>query len=548
MLWENALTVSVPAQLGRILSVELQSPDGFIQVVHKVPTLPQKDETPVDMAVFVGNLENPGHIQRKSHIAVALTYKPFGPERMDEFLAEAACYGTDHMSLSSRSMIVIQVCWSKMEQMTVRALGIVPWQQDDAKEGNTNKARHRLTLLYEGQGRDGLRMLVSGLKAYVAEFRKEKENAWVAEWHSPKAAVHYRYDGSGKAHLYKAYDRRQEHRLPSPRRRSPLRPFPHPNVDLVRMFVDKQARLYKPCKHLRILKTKFSKHATDASPGEKPIPAKNLAAILRQLQSLHKHGYAHGDIRMHNLLLDKGCLADFDMARKVGGGADDDVKSEGRLGKRAKKSQTSGERQKQLDLESMTFILCLFQPVDDSQEEDWIEHVLKRRKADLFGLITYLETFPGQVQLREDGESVEALCSRGAFPRKSSLLSGKGKTLIKGLVLNGEHKNKSGRPTVKILTLGEKFISARNLLPPESSFPYRFIMFLGLILVAILAVGMPVTTHTNGIDTCTQILQTPKAASPPRFDLHDFEPNNETFCPRPSTFGMVFGDEQCDYS
>uniref|UniRef100_A0A7S1UWJ9 Uncharacterized protein n=1 Tax=Grammatophora oceanica TaxID=210454 RepID=A0A7S1UWJ9_9STRA len=186
----------------------------------------------------------------------------------------------------------------------------------------------------------------------------------------------------------------------------------NPNIALVRKFVDEAANQFKPAPGLRIVKTKFFKRDPQPKSWFAAVPAKNLASIVRQLQRLHSQGYVHGDIRVYNLLLHRGCFSDFDLTRQAGEPYPSNLDLLAMDGRRAREVEIAiaknkvGElaMQKSHDLESMHFVLSLFQPVEEKQRDVWMENVTNRPAEKLFDFMDFLENFEGKVELTNETE------------------------------------------------------------------------------------------------------------------------------------------------
>lgn len=151
--------------LSRILSHELHS--GHCTVVHQTPILPDNkpsSKQDVDIAVFCETTTT----RDGGQVAVLVEYKP--RKNFDDFEAQAACYGTDYMSVSRRSVIGVQVSGTDVTRLSVRAFGIVPWPHQQGKP------RFRKCMLMEGRNEEGLSMLVSGIRGYLESYRTEPQD------------------------------------------------------------------------------------------------------------------------------------------------------------------------------------------------------------------------------------------------------------------------------------------------------------------------------------------------------------------------------------
>jgi hypothetical protein len=97
----------------------------------------------VDIAVFTEHLDT----SLNAHVGVTVVeYKP--GRNFDAYELQAAVYGTNYMTLSNRSIVVVQIDGKKMSELSIRAFGVVPWP----KSTLSRQTRHRKTLLFQGTG------------------------------------------------------------------------------------------------------------------------------------------------------------------------------------------------------------------------------------------------------------------------------------------------------------------------------------------------------------------------------------------------------------
>ena len=375
-------------QLGRILAHELRSDD--CTVVHQTPILPSSkasSKQDVDIAVFCEKTTS-----GDGQVAVLLEYKP--RRNFDDFEAQSACYGTDYMNVSQRSVLGVQVHGTDMNCLNIRVFGIVPWISE------SNKPPFRKVMLMEGKNEAGLKMLISGIKGYLQSYKTETIGTFMEYMLSNVTSLHER---SGK--VVKGYDYRDRNNVAKQDRRKP-------NIDLVREFIDSNAEHTVIDDSLCIVTTKF--HGREK--GQKwfdPVSAINLGLLLENLQRLHEKGLVHGDIRLLNCILHKGMIVDFDFCRRDGELYPSTLrllKQDGSDGKRAQDvgraitNSTVGSlgMKKSHDLESMLHLLRLFRPVDSGStfRRWWDQNVMSRTSSsDLFELIDPLKKKPDLVQL-----------------------------------------------------------------------------------------------------------------------------------------------------
>ena len=363
--------------LSRILSQELLSEN--FTVAHQTPILPQDKKSSkqdVNIAVFCETTST-----HQGHVAVLVEYKPW--KNFDDFEAQAACYGTDYMGISRRSVIVVQVHGTHMTRLYIRAFGIVPWPS------GPDESQYRKTLLMEGSGEDGLRVLISGIKGYLHSYMAEKQGVWMEHWLSNVTALH-----KSTAVVVKGYDYRGRNVVDQDRRQ--------PNIALVREFIDPNAEQLLLGDDLCVVSTTFYGRSEKWFD---PVPATRLGQMLENLQKLHGKGFVHGDIRLLNCILHKGLIVDFDFCRQEGNlcpSALRHLKEDGSDGKRARDVTTAIENHnigclkmmKAHDLESMLY------PVIGNAHEPtfstwWIKNVQSKTTfSDIFALIAPLKNWP----------------------------------------------------------------------------------------------------------------------------------------------------------
>jgi hypothetical protein len=119
--------------------------------------------------------------------------------------------------------------------MAIRAFGVVPV----TTQQEPSRSAHRKTLLYDGEGIHCFKMLVSGLKAYLPQFKKEKSHQWTVTKLSNVVALYAEIEPFC---VVKAYDYRIR-ALDLDFREGDRR---LPNIDWVRKFIDPDAVLIKP--------------------------------------------------------------------------------------------------------------------------------------------------------------------------------------------------------------------------------------------------------------------------------------------------------------
>ena len=371
-------------QLTRILSNELASDQ--ISVVHQTPIQPKakRNKQDVDIAVFVETTSS-----NDAQVACVLEYKP--EKDFSLFESQASCYGTDYMSISNRSVVVVQAYGTEMKRLAIRAFGIVPWSFNNTRVSTT--ARHRKSLLFEGDGPSALSKLVSGLKRYLHSYREEIKGKWYGVPLSNVTSLH-------KGKVVKVYDYRTRNNVPQQDRRVP-------NLDLVQRYIDPAAVLENPETDLSILIMTFlERPSTDGfTQWFDPVPACKLGEILEILQSLHGEGYVHGDIRLLNIVPHAGKLVDFDITRKEGQVYPSTLADLPQDGKRAAEVANAislgsiGELSmcKNHDLESMLAVLQKFEPCSATSKELsvwWNENIRDRSSAQgIFDLVDKLKGF-----------------------------------------------------------------------------------------------------------------------------------------------------------
>jgi hypothetical protein len=290
----TALEKPRSAQLARLLQSELADMDS-VEVVHQLPIVPRTKVN--DQDVDVGFIVDRG-------IAAVLEYKP--ALQFDGFITQASVYGTDTMAAFNRPCLVVQARGEYMHSLEIRVYGIVVnfYQPPPT---------HARSLLLSAHGEDGLKMFISGLKAYLQSYRNEP-----VDWHQGYLSnvVSLQKEGStapddeGALVVYKAYDYRLRTSLvPREDRR-------HHNINLVREFIDSEAKLTSNGDDFHIVATKFLKRS-DGKAWYDAVNSKQLAKIVNCLKRLHEKSYVHGDIRLRNMVLHEGILTDFDYARPL---------------------------------------------------------------------------------------------------------------------------------------------------------------------------------------------------------------------------------------
>lgn len=184
--------------------------------------------------------------------------------------------------------------------------GITPTVSEDGQypsHGGYVKA-----LLYEGRGMEAVQHLVAGLRSFFPIFGQETPKNWSSRYLSNVTAL--QVNEQGPSFVIKAYDYRHGKKPANDRRT--------PKINLVRKFIDQNARLITISDNLCIVKTEFLRREETATTWFDAVPASRIADILRALEALHKMDYVHGDIRLYNTLPHVGKLVDFDFTRKEG--------------------------------------------------------------------------------------------------------------------------------------------------------------------------------------------------------------------------------------
>ena len=386
-------------QLGRILAHELRSDD--CTVVHQTPILPDSkpsSKQDVDIAVFCEETTS-----GDGQVAVLLEYKP--RNNFDDFEAQSACYGTDYMSVSQRSVLGVQVHGTDMNCLNIRAFGIVPWISEP------NEPPFRKVMLMEGKNEDGLKMLISGIKGYLQNYKTEIKGTFMEYMLSNVTSLHKK-----SRKVVKGYDYRDRNVAEQDRRK--------PNIELVREFIDPNAEETEIDDDLCIVTTKFHGRE-DGQKWFHRVPAAMLGRLLENLQTLHGKGFVHGDIRLLNCILHTGMIVDFDFCRREGERYPSTLrllKRDGSDGGRAQDvvqaiaDSTVGSlgMEKSHDLESMLYLLQLFRPVVSGPEagstfSGWWDRNVKGRAnfLDLFELIGPLKEFASKSDLVELSLSVD---------------------------------------------------------------------------------------------------------------------------------------------
>ena len=386
-------------QLGRILAHELRSDD--CTVVHQTPILPDSkpsSKQDVDIAVFCEETTS-----GDGQVAVLLEYKP--RNNFDDFEAQSACYGTDYMSVSQRSVLGVQVHGTDMNCLNIRAFGIVPWISE------SNKPPFRKVMLMEGKNEAGLKMLISGIKGYLQNYKTEIKGTFMEYMLSNVTSLHKK-----SRKVVKGYDYRDRNVAEQDRRK--------PNIELVREFIDSNAEETEIDDDLCIVTTKFYGRE-DGQKWFHRVPAAMLGRLLENLQTLHGKGFVHGDIRLLNCILHTGMIVDFDFCRREGERYPSTLrllKRDGSDGGRAQDvvqaiaDSTVGSlgMEKSHDLESMLYLLQLFRPVVSGPEagstfSGWWDRNVKGRAnfLDLFELIGPLKEFASKSDLVELSLSVD---------------------------------------------------------------------------------------------------------------------------------------------
>ena len=217
------------------------------------------------------------------------------------------------------------------------------------------------------------------------------------------------------ARVVKAYDYRNNATAKEDRR--------VPNIDLVRKFIDPDAVLVEPEASLAVVKTKFyERDKSQAAWWFDAVPAKGLGGILSQLRELHGMGYVHGDLRLYNMLPHVGKLVDFDFTRQEGECYPPRLKNLPWDGLRANEVQEAiangsietCQMKKSHDLESMLFVLKLYEPKENASPEFnawWQSNITNcsNRGCHLFDLAETLSVIHGDelVHLKHDPRKAE---------------------------------------------------------------------------------------------------------------------------------------------
>ena len=392
-------------QLARLLAKELAAE--CVSVVHQVPILPSEkkaDDQDVDVAIFVESMKNGD----AAHVAVTVEYKP--ERNFESFEAQAAAYGTDYMGISQRSMVVVQVHGTNMSDLYIRAFGVIPYEKSSDMP---HSARHRKTLLCDGNGIEGLTMLVAGLKGYVKSFRDEEQGKWTATRLSNVTALHNK--DSANSFVIKAYDYRTRTAVVNPNDRR------QPNFHLVQYFIDEKAELLEPEKDLCMVKTKFYFRDESVKEWFDYIPVSMLGELVENLKKLHDMGYVHGDVRLLNTIPHEGRLVDFDFTKKEDELYPSNLQALPWDGKRAKSVDEAildGDigklaMKKEHDLEAMLNVMRLFEARGSLECTNWWKDkvLAKNSSDDLFDLIAPLKK--GGFDVRPTKEQMSGEASKG---------------------------------------------------------------------------------------------------------------------------------------
>jgi hypothetical protein len=404
---EHESTRSV--QLSRALSHELASTDVVsVSVVHKTPILPWNDNVAkqdADIAIFVEDME----VGDTAHVAVTVEVQPTDLP-VEGYESKAAEDATYYMGISQRSIVVVQINGATMSEMRVRAFGIVPYKLNQ----DPDEPPYRKTLLFEGQGVDGFKMLVSGLTGYLPRFKAERSSKWSVQMLSNFVALHAEVEPFC---VVKAYDYRllvlDDYFDQGDRRL--------PNIELVRTFIDPDAVLIEPQENLCVVTTKFWGRSMvgDATHWYSPVPASNLGLVLQALQKLHnlsnECGYVHGDVRLLNVILHEGKLIDFDISKPEGEMYHSTLNvlpSDGKRHPSVQRAICNGtiaktKMSKEHDLFSMLYVVQLFEPVETESTGGgfrawWESNVVACKDYDqLFNLIDPLLKHADRVKLKD---------------------------------------------------------------------------------------------------------------------------------------------------
>lgn len=391
-------------QLTRLLQIEFAE---FLQsgvtCNHQAPVAPEFKPNEQDVDVSFITLQA---------MAVCIEYKP--TLVYHAFRTQAGVYGTDTMNTSRRPCITVQIRGTSLEHLEIRAYGVVK----NYYGSGSGKPSHALTLLLDGHGAGGLKMLISGLKAYLKEYENVQPNQWHCTYLSNVVSLH-----SDEASIFKAYDYRREREVPDQDRRAP-------NITLVRKFIDAEASIKSFGANFHIVKTKFLKRE-DGKAWYGAIQACFLARIVEQLMQLHQLGIVHGDVRLRNMILHAGVVTDYDFSRVRGslypstlrniegdGNRHPDVSKaieqqnffdeECRGNEEEfRRHESKGPRVEQLKMEfdhdiySLKYVLRKFIPLDNSQREAWT-NIIESEPTDLTELIRSIEGFHGEVKFGGD--------------------------------------------------------------------------------------------------------------------------------------------------
>mmetsp|Transcript_15791 Transcript_15791/g.44277 ORF Transcript_15791/g.44277 Transcript_15791/m.44277 type:complete len:406 (-) Transcript_15791:91-1308(-) len=208
----------VRAQLSEFLSVEFAGYNATF--VHQQPIIPKHKNglQKVDVAMKVKDNTRRGY---RPTFAMMITCKAAGD--FDSFIREACCYGVDAQSIANQPMIVVQTVGTDLATLKIRALGIVPCNEDLSPVVDNDWIPHLCkSLLMEDCSGAGLHKLVNGVKAYIPAFKstydKDNEAAkrkWVGVQLSRDVVV--APDGE---YIRKVYDYRDDHHKQGQKRNS----------------------------------------------------------------------------------------------------------------------------------------------------------------------------------------------------------------------------------------------------------------------------------------------------------------------------------------
>jgi hypothetical protein len=351
-------SVALSRAFGKELRDELS-----LDVQHQIPISPnqKKLKQQADVCFFLQPDDG-----LEARVVAELEYKTVS--NFIDYESQAGVYATDIMNIVNSPILVIQAHGADLQIMQFRVFGVVHAKMTNDSETHIQNttAQYRKTLVYEGQGHSAFAAIAEGLRHCAAGVRSDRsfDSFNLQNKVSSVASI---LEDNQVSMFVKSYDYRIRSGTLKQNRR-------HANIELVRRFIDKDAKHFEMGENLEVVVTRFYQLDEGKTAWYSEFSVRNLCEILADVASLHTYGFVHGDIRLFNLLLHVGKLVDFDHARRVGAFYANTLQRLTVDGKRAEavelaianESLSTLQMEFDHDLESLKYVLSKFQPTRDA--------------------------------------------------------------------------------------------------------------------------------------------------------------------------------------